>query len=217
MSARNYYVVHSSRLVKQRERKSTWLESIHIAWRLHKKKSSCGNCILFLAYNLFNVASVDKFGYLLCCCWLPSRALLSSLLLLCFTQCYWRWGALEVFIIIIFIIIFGVKRSGETWGRILTCLTWANTSQKRDLENWVRSESRVIWENGSYNSDDNSLELGWDLTGVSLMSMSQWGEHWVTYGDKVRLDLNQQSRSMDESVYLSGSSKKVNWDLARVN
>ena len=42
--------------------------------------------------------------WLLYCCWLPSQALLLSLLLSCFTQCYcealWaqtRWGTLEVF------------------------------------------------------------------------------------------------------------------------
>ena len=51
-------------------------------------------------------------------CWLPSRALLSSLLLSCCTQCYCealrtqtRWGALEVlFIIIIIIIVWGLIR-----------------------------------------------------------------------------------------------------------
>ena len=52
----------------------------------------------------------DHCCWLLCCCWLPSRASLSSLLLSCFTQCYCealraqtRWGALEVLFIIIII------------------------------------------------------------------------------------------------------------------
>ena len=50
----------------------------------------------------------DHCCWLPCCCWLPLHALLSSLLLSCFTQCYCkalraqtRWGALEVFFIII--------------------------------------------------------------------------------------------------------------------
>ena len=54
----------------------------------------------------------DHCCWLLYCCWLPLRALLSSLLLSCFAQCYCealraqtRWGALEVFFIIIIIII----------------------------------------------------------------------------------------------------------------
>ncbi len=52
----------------------------------------------------------DQCCWLLYCCWLPSRALLSSLLLSCCTQCYCealraqtRWGALEVLFIIIII------------------------------------------------------------------------------------------------------------------
>ena len=59
----------------------------------------------------------DQSCWLLYCCWLPLRALLSSLLLSCCTQCYCEalraqtiWGALEVF----FIIIIGpIPRSGE--------------------------------------------------------------------------------------------------------
>ena len=46
----------------------------------------------------------DQCCWLLYCCWLPLRAMLSSLLLSCFTQCYceelraqMRWGAPEVF------------------------------------------------------------------------------------------------------------------------
>ena len=57
----------------------------------------------------------DQCCWLLYCCWLPSRALLSSLLLSCFTQCYCealraqtKWGALEVFFIIIIIIIISI-------------------------------------------------------------------------------------------------------------
>ena len=52
----------------------------------------------------------DHCCWRLYCCWMPSCALLSLLLLSCFRQCYcetlqaqMRWGALEVFIIIIII------------------------------------------------------------------------------------------------------------------
>ena len=63
--------------------------------------------ILFYFFVVF-----DQCCWLLYCCWLPSRVLLSSLLLSCCTQCYCealraqtRWGALEVLFIIIIIII----------------------------------------------------------------------------------------------------------------
>ena len=61
-----------------------------------------------IVFCLFAV--LDQCCWLLYCCWLPSRALLSSLLLSCCTQCYCealraqtRWGALEVLFIIIII------------------------------------------------------------------------------------------------------------------
>ena len=54
----------------------------------------------------------DHCCWLLYCCWLPSRALLSSLLLSCFTQCYCeelraqtRWGALEVFFLLLLLLL----------------------------------------------------------------------------------------------------------------
>ena len=64
-------------------------------------------CASPLPYPIYVV--FDHCCRLLCCCWLPSRALLSSLLSCC-TQCYCealraqtRWGALEVLFIIIII------------------------------------------------------------------------------------------------------------------
>ena len=68
----------------------------------------------------------DQCCWLLYGCWLPSRALLSSLLLSCCTQCYCealraqtRWGALEVLFIIIIIIMcmYIINSRDPSWER----------------------------------------------------------------------------------------------------
>ena len=64
----------------------------------------------------------DQCCWLLYCCWLPSRALLSSLLLSCCTQCYCealqaqtRWGALEVLFIIMLLLLPPCRMQVPVW------------------------------------------------------------------------------------------------------